>query len=218
MRVGRTLPALLLLCVVALGGCSDEPSSSSSSSTASDSPTSSAPSTASEEPSPSGASESPSSSPSDLPSSRIQAVRFHRAVLGSSAADTEQEVAVVDAWMKYWQAATDTYYYRRPVASLDRVAEDKARRDVLGYLGRLRADDQRVVGWARDNITDVTVDGSRATVRDCTENFTFSVDEEGSAITYPTPFYDVTGVLEMRQGRWVVTRATSKDRKATCLE
>jgi hypothetical protein len=147
----------------------------------------------------------------------MEAVRFHRAVLGENAADTQQEAAVVDAWMGYWQAATDTYYYRRPVPSLDRIAEDKARTAVLDYLGQLRDEEQRVAGWARDNVTDVTVDGNRATVRDCTENFTFRIDEEGSPITRPTPFYLVSGVLEMREGRWVVTQASSRDRMATCL-
>jgi hypothetical protein len=147
----------------------------------------------------------------------MRATRFHKAALASSAARTADEKAAVAAWMAYWQAVTDTFYYDRVVPALARVAAPGARTAVLARLHKNKAQQQRVVGWARDNVTAVRVSGSRATVRDCTENFTFSVDEEGTPDTRPTPFYDVRGTLAKQGGRWVVTGSTSKDRSSTCL-
>jgi len=124
---------------------------------------------------------------------------------------------VVDAWMSYWQAAADSYYRARPVPRFAEVARGSARSAVLVYLRQKKAQGQRVVGWARDNVTSVHISGDRARLRDCTQNFTFSVDEEGTPITLPTPFYDVTGELEKHGGRWVVTVATSRNLRLSCL-
>jgi hypothetical protein len=138
-------------------------------------------------------------------------------VLGSSAADTAEEEAVVQAWMGYWKAASNTFYYARKADDLDRYSRDDARRAVLRYLEQLKDRQNRVVGWARDNVTSVRVDGNTATVRDCTKNFTFDVDEEGTAITRPVPYFDITGVLVKRDGRWVVTKSTIRNLKTSCL-
>jgi hypothetical protein len=224
MRRHRTLPAVLLLSVLALAGCNDTDSASSPSTDASstgsgspsDSPTGSP--TASPTGTSTGSPDTASASPSPhFPTVRIQAARFHAAVLDRNAAKGPQEQAVVDAWMGYWQAVTNTFYYAKPVPKLDDYSTGSARTGVLKYLGQLKGRQQRVVGWARDNVTKVEVDGDRATVRDCTKNFTFSVDEEGTPVTRPTPFYDVSGTLEKREGRWLVTTAVTKNLKASCL-
>ncbi len=220
MRRGRVLPAMAVLAALTLGGCadpvgpkvsSDSPSAepSSESPTASTSPTST--------PSPGTPQASPTAGSQDLPRNQVRASVLHKAALGGNAAGTPEEKAVVTAWMGYWQAATDTYFYARPPQQLTRFAADDALTSVRDNLARLKSQQQRAVGWARDNITRVQVTGSRATIADCTENYTFNVDEEGSPATRPTPWYGVTGTLEKRAGRWVVVQASSKKLYKTCL-
>jgi hypothetical protein len=147
----------------------------------------------------------------------MEATTLHAAVLARSAATTPEEHAVVDAWMAYWQAATDTAYFGRPDPRLAQVSTGAARDSIVGYLRQKKAAGQRVVGWARDNVLRVSVTGGRATVRDCTENFTFSVDEEGTPATRPDPWYDVHGTLARRDGRWVVTTQSSDPATTSCL-
>ncbi len=223
MRRSRTLPAVALICLAGLTACNDGTTATGPPAT----PTgTAAPATGSTSPGagdgsastrPSG---SPSASPTDtgpLPTNRIEAASLHKAVLGRNAAETAEERAVVDAWMAFWQGAADTYYYYKPVPGFDEVARGDARRQILESLAKTQREKRRVVGWARDNITSVTVDGDRATVRDCTENYTFSVDEEGEPKTRPTPWYDITGTLERTHGRWTVVDQSSRDLDSSCL-
>jgi hypothetical protein len=224
MRRGRVLPALVALGVLALAGCEDPvgPDASSDAPTgvpASESPTASASPTST--PSPGTPNASPTASPTagsqDLPRSQVRASLLHTAALGRNAASTPEEKAVVTAWMGYWQAATDTYFYGRPPQQLTRFAAGDALKAVRDTLARQKAMQHRAVGWARDNITDVQVTGGRATVQDCTENYTFDVDEEGAPATTPTPWYGANGTLEKRAGRWVVVQANSKKLYKSCL-
>lgn len=220
----HTVPAVLLLSLVAITGCNNvstasDPQPSSSTSSASPSGTLTS---ASAKPTdtPSGSpTVDPSSArePARLPTSRIEAASLHLAVLGQNAAKTAGERAVVDTWMTYWQGAADTYYYYRPTPGFDRVARSTARSAVVAYMGRLKSDKQRVVGWARDNVTEVKVEGDTATVRDCTRNFTFTVDEEIEPLTHPDPYYEVTGTLEKSGDAWTVTRQTSTPLRKSCL-
>jgi hypothetical protein len=220
----------LLLCLTALAGCSDdaakksqESPSSDASSSATGSPSDSASSTPSESPTAStgstdstGSSASPSDTPS-LPNDRIQAANLHIAILDQNAASTDEEKAVVRAWMAYWQGAADSYYLYHPTDGFTKVARGSARSSVISYLDKVKAKRQRVVGWARDNVTKVDVNGDTATVRDCTKNFTFTVDDEAEPLTRPTPYYDVTGTLRKEQGRWTVTKQHSRALNHSCL-
>ena len=231
MRRHRTLPVLLLLSVTVLAGCADDGTKkASSSSSPSASATSSAdPSRSASPTKPSGSSSSSSSASSEssgpsaptdaptLPTERIEAANLHVAVLGENAASTSEEKAVVNAWMAYWQGAADTYYYYRPAQGLLDSSQGEAQSSVLGYLAKTKREKKRVVGWARDNVTSVKVSGSSATVRDCTKNFTFSVDQESEPLTKPTPYYDVTGQLGRVDGRWVVTSQKTKELTDSCL-
>lgn len=228
MRRPRTLPAVLLLAVLPLAGCSsdgapDPAPSASSSESMTEEP--SDPATPTPTPTPD---ESPTSTPSAspidpdptprrLPTNREEALGLHLAVLGTSVADTAEEEAVVDAWMTFWQGVADTYYLYRPSPKFEQVARGAARRDILSYLATLKRDNERVMGWARENITEVTVDGSTARIVDCTKNFTFRVDAEGEPLTKPTRFYDTRGTLERSGDGWVVTSYTSRDLKVSCL-
>jgi len=240
MRGRCTLPVVLVLTIGSLAGCggvgSPAPKSSSASSSSSSpasSPASSPPSSSAPA-SPSGAStgSSPATSPATssaagaatsssgafaFPRDRTEATSLHKAVLVRNAARTTEEQAVVDAWMAFWQGAADTYYFYRPSKQFAAVASGPARTAVLRYMRGNKAKNQRVVGWARDNVLAVKVSGDSATIHDCTENYTFTVDEEGEPLTVPPPFYDTTGSLQRVDGRWRVVQQDSRQAGATCL-
>ena len=222
------------MALVGLVGCSDDsPKTSSSTPSAaasSDSPSGGPSDGPSEEPSAStSAPVSPTPTKSteptvapptkerELPESLTMARNLHIAVLDTSVARTPEEKAVVRAWMDFWQGAADTYYLYKPTEQFNRVARGEARRSVLKYTARLKADKQRVVGWAKDNVTSIKIDGDRAVVRDCTKNFTFSVDAEAEPATRPTPYYDVTGTLRKTDGRWTVVAQKTESLDKSCL-
>jgi hypothetical protein len=142
---------------------------------------------------------------------------MHLAYLQSSSAQSPDEKAVVDAWMSFWQGAADTYYLYKPSDQFLAVARGSAKSDILDYMGKLKSHHQRVVGWAKDNVKKVSVDGDDATVRDCTQNFTYTVDREIEPLTRPTLYYDVTGKLKKEDGRWTVTAQRSKSLNRSCL-
>jgi hypothetical protein len=223
MRRRSTLPAALAVSLVALTGCNNgtttaEPAATASSSSplVSSSPTSSVSASGSA---------GPSEAPADLegvgsaefPTDRLRAASMHKAVLGKSAAGTAEERAVVDAWMSYWQAAADTFYLEKETAAFRQVARGQARSSIVDYMKVQRADGLRVVGWALDNVTSVEVDGDTATVRDCTRNNTFSVDQEVEPMSVADPWYDVTGTLQKSQGAWTVTEQHTRSPKKSCL-
>ncbi len=222
------LPASLLLTLVsalALTGCSNDSAGGTSKPSASASLTPSTSTTPSDSSSPSmstsptqssSASTSPSA-PASLPHDRLAAASYHESVLVSSAASTPEEQAVVDAWMSYWNNVADTYFNGQPTADLAKVASGDALAQVHAYLKRQKKKNERSVGWAKDHVLSVTVNGDRATIHDCTQNFTFSVDQEGEPATRPYPWYDATGTLEKQQGSWVVVHQVSKTPKTSCL-
>jgi hypothetical protein len=227
------LPVALTLAAGGLTGCSDESpeaTGSSSSSSASSSPADTPTATPTESPtdspaaSPTG-SKTPTARPTAhrstkdtyLPRSQVAATNLHKAVLGTSAARTAEEKAAVDAWVSYWQGAADSYYYYQPTQMFLQVSAGSARKDIVDYLNRLKRDKQRVAGWAVDNVTSVRVTGGAATIRDCTRNYTFTVDQEGDPLTRPVPFYDVTGKLRKSGGQWTVVSQDSKELKKSCL-
>lgn len=225
MRRRSTLPVVVLLAAGTLAGCGSDTSSTAKhrSSSASSTPSSAQPSS-----SPSGSSsdsggESPSAADtgsagaSGFPRDQTEATSLHKAVLARNAARTPEEHAVVDAWMAYWQGAADTYYYYRPSRQFTDAASGSARSAVLTYMQTAKAKQRRVVGWARDNVLSVSVDGDTAKIHDCTENYTFTVDQEAEPLTRPTPFYDTTGSLRKVDGRWVVVQQDSSDAQKSCL-
>ena len=211
MRRSRALPALVLAAALTLTGCGSSGTTSASSSpsgtTASASPTPTPTMTASP---------APRRTP-DLPTRRVEAADMHVAVLGRNAARTPAERAVVKAWLAYWQGAADTYYSWKPVKAFTSVARDSAYRSVVDRMQAARAEKHRIVGWAKDNVLGVEVSGAGATIRDCTQNFTFTVDDEAEPVTKPDPFYLVTGTLKRSQGHWVVVSQHSDARRASCL-
>lgn len=224
----RILAVVVLMCVAALAGCTDDnpkkaasTPSSTPSSTPTTSPSSSSP-PAFPTPSALTATASPTNPPSEsqgpsFPRDRTEAANLHLSYLQSSVADSPDEEAVVAAWMSFWQGAADTFYLWKPTKQFLAVARGPAKRDILDYAGELKSKHNRVAGWSKDNVRKITIDGNTATVRDCTENYTYTVDQEIEPLTRPTPWYDVTGTLKKEDGGWRVTAQKSKDKSKSCL-
>ena len=155
--------------------------------------------------------------PAYLPKVRIEAANLHYAYLDRNAAKTPEEQAVVDAWMSYWQGTADTYYLQRPTALFSSVARGPARDKVLDYMRENKAKKQRVMGYSIENVLSVRVDGSTATLRDCTKSFTFTVDRESEPLSRVMPYYDTTGMLEKTDGKWTVVDYEDKAMRKSCL-
>lgn len=223
MKRLRTLPVVLLMCAAALAGCTDEnPKKSASTPASTPTPTTSSSGTPSDMPSNTTNSATPTAPPSEsegpkFPRDRTEAASLHLAYLESSVAKSAQEEGVVNAWMSFWQGAADTYYLYKPTDQFLGVARGTAKSDILDYTSELKSQNHRVVGWSKDNVTKVTIKGDTATVQDCTENYTYTVDKEIEPLTRPTPFYEVTGTFKKEHGRWTVTKQESKSRNQSCL-
>jgi hypothetical protein len=223
--------AAIVLALTTLAGCADdtatssggEPTTSGSATTSSSPPESSSGEPTGE------STDFPSGSPgamktyearpvpAHLPTVRIEAANLHYAYLGRNAADTEEEEAVVEAWMSYWQGTADTYYLQRPTELFSSVARGRARSTVLDYMQKKKSEKQRVMGYSIENVLAVQVDGSSATLRDCTKSFTFLVDNESEPIGPVTPYYDTRGVLKKSGGRWTVVDYRDTAMKQSCL-
>jgi hypothetical protein len=221
MRRRSTLPVVLLLALGAVSACGDDTKDakagpSASASASSSDVDSASPSTPSESDAPS-AGDTGSSGASGFPHDRTEATSLHKAVLAESAASTPEEKAAVDAWMAFWQGAADTYYFYKPTQTFTSVASGTAKSAILDNMENLKADKRRVVGWARDNVTAVKVTGDTAKIRDCTENYTFTVDQEAEPVTRPPLWYDARGTLKKVDGRWMVTMQNSRELKKSCL-
>lgn len=229
----------LTAALLGLAGCSDASPTSADDSSSSASPTGTATASSgtssaaptedgsgSEDPSataaPSGSqaaarSVRPTGVPANLPRSRIQAANLHNAYLGRNAAATAEERAAVTAWLSYWQGAADTYYLYRPTELFESVARGRARRTVETYLADLKRRHWRVMGWSVQNVTAVRVTGDRATLRDCTESFTFQVDNESEPISRVTPYFDTRGTLRKTDGSWTVVDYRDRAMQRSCL-
>ena len=229
--------AAIAVALVTLAGCGDD-TATSSGGTPSDSTSATTSSSPSEQPGdeessgePTGEStDFPSGSPgamktyearpvpAHLPKVRIEAANLHYAYLDRNAASTPEEQAVVDAWMSYWQGTADTYYLQRPTELFESVARGEARSKVVDYMQEKKAKKQRVMGYSIENVLSVRVDGSTATLRDCTKSFTFTVDNESEPISRVTPYYDTTGMLEKSGGTWTVVDYRDRALQRSCLD
>jgi hypothetical protein len=149
------------------------------------------------------------------PASTSEAAELGVTVLGTNAAKTPEEQAVVDAWMTYWKAVSQTYDTLEPAPGLD-SARGKPLTDVLDYLNKLKTRNHRSVGWTRENVLKISVKGDSAAISDCAENFSFEVDGDNKPVQDVTPFYSTIGQLTKEDGRWVVTQLTSEGSSTDC--
>lgn len=201
----RVMSMLLVVPVLALSGCGG--GSDSDEVTPLATPSATASSTA--------APSSPSPTTPALPTTTPEAAKLATSVLGTNAASSTEEKAAVDAYMTYYQAVSTTYSELKPAPGLD-AGRGKALTKVLDYLNTLKTKNHRSVGWTRDNILAVKVVGDAATIRDCAENFTFEVDENGKPVEDVTPFYLIVGQMEKVDGRWLVTSTTAEGSDTDC--
>jgi hypothetical protein len=195
MRRGA-LSVLVIVSMLVLSSCGGGDDSDTSKAAPSSEPSSSASPTA--EATDAEATEVP------RPATTSEAAELAATVLGTNAARTAEEKTVVKAWMRYWTAVAETYDELEPAPGLD-SARGKPLTQVLDYLDTLKSKGHRSVGWTRDNVLEVSVEGAVAVVKDCAENFTFEVDADGKPVEDVTPFYDIVGMLEKRDGDWAIT-------------
>ncbi len=155
--------------------------------------------------------------PSEVPrpATTAEAAELGVTVLGTNAAKTPEEQAVVDAWMTYWRAVSQTYDTLAPAPGLD-SARGEPLTSVLDYLNKLKTRGHRSVGWTRENVLKISVTGDSAAIRDCAENFSFEVDGANKPVQDVTPFYSTIGQLTKVDGRWVVTKLTSEGSSTDC--
>jgi hypothetical protein len=149
------------------------------------------------------------------PATTAEAAELGVTVLGTNAAKTAEEQAVVDAWMTYWRAVSQTYDTLEPAPGLD-SARGEPLTSVLDYLNKLKTRGHRSVGWTRENVLKVSVNGDSAALRDCAENFSFEVDASNKPVQDVTPFYSTIGQLTKVDGRWIVTKLTSEGSSTDC--
>jgi hypothetical protein len=197
----RLLCTGLLLSMVALSACGggSDPAPPKPKASASASPTASA----STEPTPTA---SPAPSPVPRPSTTAEAAKMAVVVLGENPAEGPEEEAVVAAWLAYWDAVSLSYAQATVAPELDSVASGQARQNVLTYVSELRSRGHRSVGWARDNVLAIDVTGDAASLRVCSENFSFEVDAQDRPKEKVTPFYLEAAKLRKDGDRWIVDR------------
>lgn len=165
----------------------------------------------------SAATPSPSASPSEapLPTSTPEAAKLSEARLGSSVAKTAEEKAVVEAWTSYWKAVYQTYGDGEPAPGLD-VARGAALDRALDYLNELKSKNRRSVGWTRINVTQIEITGDAATLRDCSDDFSFEVDESDTPVEEVVPFFENLGSLSKVDGEWKVTGVDVTALESSC--
>jgi hypothetical protein len=73
------------------------------------------------------------------------------------------------------------------------------------------------MGYSIENVTSVRVDGTSATLRDCTKSFTFTVDRESEPLSRVMPYYDTAGTLEKTDGKWTVVDYEDTAMRKSCL-
>ncbi|MRK01148.1 MULTISPECIES: hypothetical protein [Aeromicrobium] len=159
--------------------------------------------------------EAPTPTETPLPTTTPEAAKVAITVLGSSVAKTAEEKSVVEAWMIYWDAVATTYDELEPAPGLDR-SRGKPLKDVMDYLDLLKARNHRSVGWTRDHVLGVSVDGDSAVLRACSENFSFEVDADDNPVEDVTPFYWTTARLSRDDGRWILTSVDTDRLQQDC--
>jgi hypothetical protein len=198
----RLLATLVMLSLLAVGACGGGDSTEGSPS---------APST----PNPTTSSAAPTPTEEPLPTDVAEAAKLQLSVLGSSVAETTDEKAVVEVWMRFNRALSDTLGDLEPAPDLalgSRTMQD----DMLAYADELTSKDRRVKGWVRDNVTSVRVDNDTAAIEDCAENFSFEVDADGRKVEKISPYLWIVGTLEKSDGGWSITRYQQENREEDC--
>jgi hypothetical protein len=196
--VRRTsLPALVVLLVLAAGGCGEDKK---------------------EEPIPLGddakktSSSEPSPDASSTPSEKQTPFddKGNDAVRGQVDAGTPEEQAIADAWFAYWEARAKSFLKAKVDPRLGTVAAGRAVADVVQYVTYLKGKKLRTVGDTKFSVSDIAVKGSVATLKSCGVNKSIDRRPDGRPAEQPVPFYNFAGTLKKAGGEWRVVEAEVK--------
>ncbi|RYJ04841.1 MAG: hypothetical protein EON52_14680, partial [Actinomycetales bacterium] len=159
----------------------------------------------------------PTPTPQAFPTDVAAASKIAVSQTASSVARTPEEKATVQSLTDYWAAVVRTYDTLQLDPGL-KIARGQALTRVMGYLQDLRGKAHKVKGWTRDHVQKISIDGDKAALVFCTENFTFEVDAQGRKAEDITPFYLATMRLQKIDGRWIVTElADNQKLQKSCL-
>lgn len=143
---------------------------------------------------------------------------YSGAVLGTSVADSPEELAAVDAWLSFWVYLTDAgYEVRVDKAELAKVASGAAANNIETYVKGLKAKQRRTIGWVSLNVTQVTVRNGVALMKGCADNGTYDVDRtSGKRLERGSVAFDTEAAARQVSGSLVVTSSGSTVRKKPC--
>ena len=186
--------ALIVLLVLAVGGCGEEKKSEPLGGVGDDSETSST------EPSPDSSS-SPSEEETPFDDKGNDAIR------GQVDAETPEQQAIADAWFAYWDARASSFLKAKVDPTLGTVAAGKAVADVVQYVTYLKSKKLHTEGDTKFSVSDIVVKGPVATLKSCGVNKSIDRRADGSPAEQPVPFYNFVGVLKQAGGEWRVVEA-----------
>jgi len=183
--------ALIVLLVLAIGGCGGEKKSEPLGDVGNDKETSSS------EPSPD-ASASPSVDKRPFDDKGNEAIR------GKVDAGTPEEQAIADAWFAYWDARVSSFLKAKVDPKLGTVAAGQAVAEVVRYVTYLKNKNLHTVGDTKFSVSDIVVKGPVATLKSCGVNKSIDRRADGSPAEQPVPYYNFVGVLKQAGGEWRV--------------
>ena len=130
----------------------------------------------------------------------------HEIYPGRVAVKDDEQQAVADAWIAYWQTRFDAFAGPElDPAALGEVATGKAAEQVISYVSYLQDEKLYTRGDAVVAVGAVRIKGRQATVRSCARNYSVDVrqsdDRPAEALN---PFYTFRGVLQRASDAWVV--------------
>jgi hypothetical protein len=130
----------------------------------------------------------------------------HEVYRGRVVVDDDEQQAVADAWIAYWQTRFDAFAGPElDPAALGEVATGKAAEQVISYVRYLQDEKLYTRGDAVIAVDAVRIKGRQATVRTCAQNYSVDVrqgnDRPAEALN---PFYTFRGVLQRASDGWVV--------------
>jgi hypothetical protein len=185
-----SISALVVLLVLAVGGCGEEKKKAPI-------PLGDDAESSSSEPSPDSSS-SPSLKETPFDDEGNDAVR------GRVEADTPEKQVIADAWFAYWDARASSFLKAKVDPRLGTVAAGKAVADVVQYVTYLKSKKLHTVGDTKFAVSDIVVKGPTATLTSCGVNKSIDRRADGSPAEQPVPFYNFVGVLKQAGGEWRV--------------
>ena len=155
---------------------------------------------------------SPSPTPVEEPAGEADE-QGHEVFPGRLAVKNDEQQAVADAWIAYWQTRFAAFAGPElDPAALGEVATGSAAEQVISYVRYLQDEKLRTRGDAVIAVEAVAIKGQRATVRSCARNYSVDVKQSNDEPAEPlNPFYTFRGELQRASDGWVVADAIRLD-------